>query len=579
MYFEITVVFCDLEICYTVCIEARACGLSKTLPKVAVNTSSIHSPRIIPFSSRRERHREKTRQGIFAHRIERADMQLVRAPTNMGNIKASSNGKKSDQDKQKNILDDFPNPHFANAMKLYQEENERAREGEGEKARQARERAEKLQEDLRARQKEMRRREAECEAMTAEEKKRIDDERWAKRQANDEQIYGWLLEEIGEVDDQTVEALHVIGERCWRTDAPPRHRGSRDDRTWISPNLLSSNISHSIPWDGPLHDEGLLRAIAAKIEGIAIAKHPRPALLWLYNTDSPHVTDAEDGFDRTYIRLSPEEISDAARDGDESFLSALDYLAGTYGIIYDERQGDGYDYDTEDVVETIESTGHKVTHHLFRLRNMSLREIVPDEIVFLEGTLNVSFIVDGYSAFYHEPMMKGVALREESGLIHPIYEEQEERIEKLKAKGSAYWRLYWNSGFEKLLAMTCLDQEDREHLRDIMENTQGRFQVPWRLAHALMGIPDEAKSEQMTRIVNIMQDAVVAWDHIQGSPGGMYELLDEQPSDDEIFTHMDEWMRESKTRDMVLQAQEEGTDIWERLRERRELDSWNAISE
>lgn len=508
-------------------------------------------------------------------------MNMKKNSTDPNNENATENktGKKTEE-----LLDNFPNQHFASALRFTQDPAD-----ETEKEREIREAREA---SIRKRQEEMARKQAEWDALPQEEKDRIEAERLARQRENDERRWKFFLDEIGDVtaDEKTLEAINIIGDRLWREKTPKYQHsityGRKSDDTRLSPNFLSSNIPPSLPSNGERHDEGMALALATRLEGIAIGRHERPIILWLYNNDSPYAKDCEDGGRRTYLLFSPDEIASAEKDGDAEFLEAFAYLCETYGIIYDERAGDGYDYEDMLITETVtggDGQERDITHHVWRLADgMSMQDIVPEEVLFLAATLDVSFIVDRYSAFYHYRTPKCIR-QQPDGTYDCEYDEEEgepDNVEELQAPGSAYWRMYRNSGFEKLLAMTCLDDEDKEYLSAIMDNSNGRFRMAWSLAHPFMHMPDEFKSDALIRIEKMMQDAVVAWDYTSGNPDGMYELLDESPTDEQIYTEMLKWMEESGCRELVRRASAEGRDIWELMRERPNDKNimWVAVS-
>lgn len=477
---------------------------------------------------------------------------------------------KENRPKKDDVLDDFPNRHFASALCFANPESDM--DEQETKARRT------MEESMRKRREDMEQRKAEWEALPEEEKKRIEKEHEKILQENDERRWRTFLEELGDnpADERAISSINAIGERIWRKPSPRygniRSYGRESDDTLLCPGFLSSNIPPSLPSNGDRHDEGMALAVAKRLDGIAIGRHPRPILLWLYNTCSPYSFDGDGGSDRTYLLFSPEEIARAQKDGDTEFMGAFEYLCDTYGVIYDERRGDGYAYEAKNVVEHVEGAGRDVVRHVFRLTDKRMEDIVPDEVLFLSATLDVSFIVDRFSAFYHFRTPSRLIRRADGGFDCEYDDDDggelpDEELERLQAPGSAYWRMYRRSGFERLLAETCLDAGDKAYLEEIMGRTEGRFRIPWSLAHSLMGFPGELKNEQLRRVEKVMQDAVIAWDYTKGSPDGMYELLDENPSDEQIYNEMNAWMRESGCHEMVLRAQPDGS-IWDIMKER-----------
>lgn len=168
--------------------------------------------------------------------------------------------------KEENILDSFPNPHFASAFGFYGENQTQELE---EKTRLFNETMQKMRERCEQQKREY-------EALSEEEKQKLAEEELKYKQKECDKVHAKLLETYPDVNQEIYQAMCEI-------ISAQRKLFDEYKLSYIIETLENRYSFHSIYEEYSKHfveDKALI--LSSHSRYTAIAKHSYPALLWIY---------------------------------------------------------------------------------------------------------------------------------------------------------------------------------------------------------------------------------------------------------------------------------------------------------
>lgn len=327
-----------------------------------------------------------------------------------------------------------------------------------------------------------------------------------------------------------------------------------------------------------LADDRLLRETLAHLRGICVAKHSVPCALWLYVHDDEHIAnwDAEKTVSHAMGRVwnkdciicfSPEFLESSVL-----VSHAFEVLARHYPLIYDERAGDGYDYEV-------------IANPPFGCRTkMDGSVSIPalDELLLSECTAGISFITDtvdyDWSMYLPECEITD-KMRSEQEEGHGSYTKWKvaaaRHADDRKDPKSITNRMFSDYLFEYGIARSLMSDCERKAFESAMAR---RSKNPYFVGFLSSRIGGSVfASQEMRDAAETMTAAIIIWEHRPWKhPSGrrvyteLFELLDTDRdcpvSDEQVFELFAEQMRDLDA-PMLMEQVRSGQDVWDVLKD------------
>lgn len=349
----------------------------------------------------------------------------------------------------------------------------------------------------------------ELDRKRAEEHARQVQEEWAK---------------YADVPEEIWQAMNVLLEHAKPDDGKTRGTRQHPYFGWCSTfrEIISEHT------DPEIYDEYVARKLIKNVRGVVIARHASPAVLWMYNHDAKCLDGWKDSstlividprmLDASESNASTGDMNDTGELFSAEVCFAAQVLASNLEVVYDERRGDGYAYDTfvEEREYTDLKTGEVRKAPLVRKWALCTGEEIdiPGEFYYLQACDDVSFTTDELSAFYADIAIGGTKKERELS---------KERQAKQEEPDGAHNRLFHRHFFEYALAVACCNDVERPKLDEIAMKLYERPRLVRLLAHTDFS-GAKRPNDDVLAVTRLVKGAVMGWEHIRGSNG--WHVLD-----------------------------------------------------